>query len=61
MRGVPMGRVIPWAKNRTALFRGRHCEDVLILLCFRLCFRWYYARHLEGMVARDFDDESVTI
>src|SRR5215470_18813236 len=50
-------------KNRPALFRGRHFEDVIILLCVRWYLRYSLSyRDLEEMMAeRGLSVDHVTI
>ena len=57
-------------QNRAALFRGRHFEDTVIILCVRwylLCVRWYLRYSLsyrdleEIMVERGLSVDHVTV
>src|SRR5437762_12818691 len=57
------GRVIHVIQHRAALFRGRHFEDVIILLCVRWYLRYSLAyRDLEEIMAeRGLSVDHVTI
>jgi len=47
-----LGRVIRVSQDRPVLFRGRHFEDVIILLCVRWYLRYSLSyRDLEEMMA----------